>query len=334
MQISMKRRMAWPLVGAVSVVAGWAPVSQAAPSMDAKDAGLKAPSADPGDGTYESCAAYFGFGKDSGALDVVAFDVTDQNGSDGATHAIGDDTQVIFQLTNGEGDTLECEAPEITEADWQAGMDSIYLSIPEDRELPSYPGPGHYAYPTVSYEPFIEADGFGTVTAVAFQVTSVPEGHTLVSPTGFQPLVQHYPIGEVGNSTIVDPRVLAYIDAEAGPAASQAFEAALGDCPDGEFGPDLIAAIEVLEEYYGWAIDDPYCGWIEQLNASTSFLLALNATAVYVEPIVLALPEEPTTTPSTTIPSTTSTTVDIDSTTAVPPATPSQPVAGTPAYTG
>ena len=369
--------------------AAWAPMTAAAPTVDADANTANAPTARAGDGTYESCAAYFGFGKRSdGVLDIVSFDVADDNGTDGVAHAVPTDTQVVLVLENAEGDQLQCAPVEVTEDMWNDAMDDLDLNavgISPEHPLPSWPGPGHYIYPTVNFEPYITGSGtepgtdFGVVTSVGFAVTSIPDGHTLVSPTGVQPLEVHYPGGGDGYTSVDDPLLRAYLTSAVGADAAAAFSGALLACgPDGSYSidpsGDLLAAIRALETYRDYEHLDPEylgCSDVRQLNGEVSFQLDLSDTVNYVEPIRLALPEQPTTTTTTTMPTTstaiptttmpttstamptttmpttstiastttaTATTTSTTATTTTPPAArqavAAEPVAATPAYTG
>jgi hypothetical protein len=334
-----------------------APVTAAAPTFDTKDNAQSQRAGDAADGTYESCAAYFGFGKyDNGALDIVEFDVADTNGDDGAAHAVDADTQVVLVLSNEAGDHLECAPVEVTETMWNDAMDDLdlnYLGFSPDHPLPSWPGPGHYIYPSVNLEPYVSGSGaepgtdFGAVTAVDFEVTSIPDGHTLVSPTGLQPLAVHYPGRGDSPSSVDDPLVSAYLTATVDASAAAAFSTALEACgPEGDgtadFDDDLVAAVNALEVYRGYEPSDPEwidCSSVVHLNGEASFQLDLSDTVNYVEPIRLALPEQPTTTttmPSTTVPPTTKAPVTSTTTPAsvAPQATAARPVNATPAYTG
>lgn len=301
---------------------------------------------DPGDGTYESCSAYFGFGKsDATAIDVVSFDVADTNGADGTSHAVPDDTQVVLELTNESGDTLRCTPVEVTEEEW----DDLYYYegwVP-DPAVTAWPGPGHFVYPSLAYSPWIE--DFGTVTGVSFLVDGIPAGHSLVSPLDTVPLVQHQTNDGSYQTTVDSPWVEGMIDDAAGPAASGAFSAALASCAyeeDPLDTPDLRAAMNALYEYFGWGEFDPewdiYCNEITNLNAEASFTTGLAATATYTEAIRLALPETTTTTSTTlpdetTVPSSTLAPVTTGPTTTVAPAATAPAataVTATPAYTG
>jgi hypothetical protein len=342
-----------------TTAATWAPVTAAAPTLDTTDNAQSQRADDAVDGTYESCAAYFGLGKYDGGLDIVEFDVADTNGADGAAHAVPNDTQVVLVLGNAAGDELKCAPVEVTEAMWNDAMDDLdlnYLGFSPEHPLPSWPGPGHYIYPTVNFEPYITGAGaqpgtdFGTVTSVGFEVTSIPDGHSLVSPTGLRPLAEHYPGRGESSSDVDDPLVSAYLTSTVDADAAAAFSAALMSCgPDGEdladLDDDLLAAIHALEAYRGYEPSDAEwldCYAVRGLNGEASFQLDLSDTVNYVEPIRLSLPTTPpTTTPPTTTPPTTTpptTTAPATTSTTAPPAAPpavaAEPVSATPAYTG
>lgn len=343
MQGRTMRRALLPTTGVVAAVAaavsGWAPIAQSSPSQPAQKAEplRQQPAADSADGTYESCGAYFGFGKDTdGVLDVVEFDVADQNGDDGVAHAVPDDTEVVLELTNEDGDVIECAAVEVSETDWEEAMGDIDLFIPEGgTPLPGWPGPGHYAYPSVPYEPTIE--DFGTVVDVGFKVVRIPDGHTLVSPTGLVPLVQHQVFPKFQFDYTPDPRVLDLIETDAGTPAREAFVAAMEACEaetQDAYSADQVDAINALLAYRGLeprAAEDMSCfDDVGMLNHDVSFLLGLYETVTYAEPIVLALPEEPTTTTTSTTPqSSTSTTQPT-----VTQPSGATPLPGSPSYTG
>lgn len=316
---------------AVAPWAGFATPAGAAPTLGDNAHTLRLGAAEPGDGVYESCSPYFGFGKADGALDVVAFDVSDVNGADAFPHAVAGDTRVVFVVHGENGGTLECMPDAITEAQWDQAVNdfSIYVDTSDPRW--SYPGPGHYAYPTVIYGPYYESihdAPFGKVTSVGFKVVDIPTGHTLESPVGEKPLVQHYPIGDEYYSSTVDDRVLDFIEGEAGAGAVDAFQSTLALCsedfPDFDASDELVTAMNAIADYRGW---EPYdaegvdCGAVLNENSEVSFLLALEATRSYREAITLSLPEEPTTTTTTT-------------TLAPPPAAAAVAVPATPRYTG
>lgn len=331
--------MAGVLTAAASIAATRAPAVAAAPSPETSHTTVNAGMAEAADGTYEACSAYFGFGKQSdGVLDVVQFDVADQNPTDGIHHAVPSDTQVVLVLENSAGDTLKCIPQEVTKAQWDAAMADLQIDMPAGKSFPAWPGPGHYAYPSIPYGPHI--DGFGDVVDAGFQVTSEPAGHTLVSPTGVKHLTQHYLAGFVPESFVVDPRVLDLIQREAGAAAKQAFEAALPACENGDDVPsaDRKAAVDALVTWRGYDTSDSYtCDDVGSLNMQVSFLLGLAQTTTYTEPIVLSLPESATTTTTTTTstvpgaPATTATTAPVAGAPAAQAAT---PVPGAPRFTG
>ena len=99
-------------------------------------------------------------------------------------------------------------------------MPFTFIDTSVDHPLPAWPGPGHYIYPSVNFGPFIE--GFGQVETVGYKVTSIPTGHTLVSPTAVKPLATHYPAGTDDVSNVSDPLVSVYVASAAGPAAATA----------------------------------------------------------------------------------------------------------------
>lgn len=335
--VPMKHRAMWPVVGAftaaATVVGGWAPISDAS-TPGTGDAPQNAKvKADPGaDGTYESCDAYFGLGKDERTMDIVSFDVSDQNGTDGVDHAVESDTEVIFVISDDEGIELECTPSEITEAEWDALIAELRVDLPASTPLPSYPGPGHYAYPSD-----LQIEEVGEV--IGFVVTAVPAEHTLVSPTELTPLTGHFD-GTFKKGA--DTRVLAYVEAEAGPAARDALESALDEsapCDNGAFSPALTDALSVLRTYHGVSIDDypNECDSMFILYEFASPAMALAATVAYVEAIVLEAPEDPTeptvpTDPTVTEPIVTSTTAPGSA--QIPASQGATPVAAAPTYTG
>lgn len=289
-----------PVVGGVTAAAtavgAWAPAVQIAGAQpDGATASLGAAAA-RGAGVFESCSTYFGFGKDEGVLEVVAFDVADQNGADGVDHAVPDDVGVVLVLETTEGGTIECTPVEVTEEEW----DDEYGGAP----YPEWPGAGHYAYPSVNLQGEIEElPAYGEVTDVGFRVTGIPGGHTLVSPEDVQALVQHYlDLEELFDEGIIDPRVLALIDAEAGATAAADYEAFFSECytseetVDPSTDPDVIAAVEAVIAYFEGEPDElteVECFQAAIVNVQASELLAAFATTEYTEQIVLALPEAP-----------------------------------------
>ena len=296
---SRARRNLTPMVGGLTAVATatgvFAPVAQVAPAgaqTDGASAALGAAGL-AGAGAFESCSAYFGYGKDAGMIGIVDFDVADVNGDDPTAHDVDSDTQVLLVLEHEEGDTLECVAAELTEEEW----DDEYG---DDPAMPPYPGPGHFTYPTVNLDPVI--DGFGQVVAVGFRVSDIPGDHTLVSPEGVQPLDDMFlDPDEVFASEIIDERVMAHIAAEAGATAADAYEAALVEC-DGageinETAPDLLAGADALLEVFqpgSEPFTDVDCLDVDALHAIASYVLGVHASVEYVEDIRLSVPEAPT----------------------------------------
>ena len=155
------RRALVPRVGGLTAAATGAaamgPVAHLA-TAGAEQSGASLPMGTAGvtgAGAFESCSAYFGFGKGEGVLGLVEFDVADVNGADPADHAVPADTGVVLVLENTEGALLECTPFEVTEQQWIDEFEEV-------PELPGYPGPGHYAYPSVNFHPIL--DGFGEVS--------------------------------------------------------------------------------------------------------------------------------------------------------------------------
>lgn len=334
------RRMV-PAAGAATLaataVAGWAPLAPAATAQTVDGSGDLAPGSRALDGTYESCSAYFGFGKDESAVDVVDFDVADSNGSDGVGHDVDTDTNIVLVLTNDDGATLECLPEEITEDQWDDEMAYIANYFGDDVSLPAWPGPGRYAYPTLSAEPYI--DDFGTVASVGFRVAGVPDGHTLVSPTGVVPLTQHFALAPwTLQSLEQDPRVLDHVEDALGAQARADLVAAYDACSEdlgAELDPAPIAAMDHLMRLagYDWNAGEEAewtCYDLRYLTPETSYILAVHATAAYQAPIVLALPVEETTTTTTEV--TTTTTTEAEA--VAPQAEAAAPIRGTAAYTG
>lgn len=343
--LSLKKRVIWPVVGAVTaaaiVVGGWAPISQAAPSADGGDAPQTAKAADLGDGTYESCDAYFGLGKAENVMDLVSFDVSDRTGHVERDYVVGTSTEVVFVLTNVDNETLECIPSEITEAEWDAFIDNMIRDLPPGTSLWSFPGPGYYPYPTVPYGPYIE--GFGEVTDVGFAVTSVPVGHTLVSPTEITPLVQNYryPFADDGTS---DPRVLDFVEEHFGEAPRAALDTVITDrekCDDDDLPDGFSYAMMALRGWHGFSVDDypDTCSTAFHLHDLTSFVMSVGAASYYRESIVIDSPEVPTepTVPETTTPEPTTpepTKPTDEGSAQVPASQGATPVAAAPAYTG
>lgn len=131
---------------AVGVVAGGTAATPAlSPVVGAAPVGVQRalPLAEQaGSGTYESCAAYFGLGKDAGVMDVVEFDVSDEDGSDGFDHGVPADTAVALVITTDSGDEVVCAPVEITEEAWAAAMAQVGISPADGRSLPAWPAPG------------------------------------------------------------------------------------------------------------------------------------------------------------------------------------------------
>lgn len=335
--ISRLKTRAWiPIVSAVTAwtaLAVSATPAVPAPSTPETDtSGPDQSARDTSDGTFESCSAYFGFGKGVGVLDVVDFDVTDAEGTDSADHSVESDTPVVLVLENETGDELECSPFEVSESQWTTAMNDTYVGA---HGMPAWPGPGHYAYPSIAFDPLI--DGFGMVTAVGFRVVGTPADHTLVSPTGVAPLVQHH-IDVWDPATDLDAtRLAAFLTATVSDTARDSFLASFERCAADEwpfeFDSDGLEALNAINEELGEPLIDPgnvdEVGCFEVMTATEvmELVLGVEATIGYREPIVLAAAGAPTTT----------TTLAPTETTVAPGGgdpTPAQPIVADPAYTG
>ncbi len=172
-----------PVVGGVTAVAtvvgAFAPATQVAVAAPDNVDGAVGTLGVAQEGVFESCSAYFGFGKDEGAVGVVDFDVADLTGADGAAHDVPDDVDVVLVLENTEGDVLECVPEEVTEEQWNTFLDDGFFSFPAE---PAWPGPKRFAYPLPSLGP--DLGEWGELAEVGFRVIGVPAGHTLASPAG------------------------------------------------------------------------------------------------------------------------------------------------------
>ncbi|MGK2950668.1 MAG: hypothetical protein ACSLFP_19010 [Acidimicrobiales bacterium] len=296
------RNKLYPLVGGMTAAAtaagGMAAVAHMAPAgAEASSAATTLGAASvQGAGAMESCSAYFGYGKADSALGLVEFDVADVNGADGADHGVdmdGDgDTDVVLVVEYEEAGEIECVPEELTEAMW----DDEWAGDPA--ELPAFPGPGHYVYPSVN----LPSEGDQPLS-VGFRVTGIPGEHTLVSPEDYHELDDLFlDIEALFFDGILDPRVPAFLEAEVGTAASAAFVAAFDGCIDGPVpdltGTDLRDALVRLDELTGFEQvpgdpEDTDCFDVAILNAFGSFYLSVWDSVDYVEEIRLSVPEAP-----------------------------------------
>ena len=302
MDVRTRTRKLVPVVGSMAAAAtalgGLAAVAQVAP-VSAEPSGPAVALGVAGlasAGLFEPCDAYFGFGKDEGVLGVVEFDVADVNGADGVGHAVPDDVQVVLVLENEGGDVLECEPFEVTEEQWDEGFEGDFPIA-----APPYPGPGHYAYPSVNLEPFIGDDDFGLVVQAGFRVAHIPGAHTLVSPEGVKDLrVIHLNPDDLFSGEIIDQRVLDAIAAGVSPEAADAFEAAIF-CGDDYEAEDalLLAGFNFLLGLLGEGpLPEASCFEVDLMHALASLHLSALETADYVENIRLSVPEPTAPTPT------------------------------------
>lgn len=336
MGVRVHRHRLTPVIGgmtvAVTAAGGIVATTNVAPAL-AEPASAATPSAAAGAGVLQSCEAYFGFGKgdEGGALNVVEFDVADTNGDDGVDHAVPDDTEVVLVIETEDG-TVECTPFEVTESDWDDEFAGAPVDIP-------FPGPGHYAYPSIAWEQEIGADPSSQVTSVAFRVGDIPTAHTLESPTGDRPLTDHY-LSLADDS--LDPRVYELIaaDPDGGTSAADAFAAARATCAEedlpeeDETDPDLIAAAQVLSDYLdqGGTITEVDCFDIFLLHSLSSYILAALDTSDYVENIRLSTPEPTSSTTSSTTSTTSTTSTSVPDGPGVSPA--AKAVKAKPTFTG
>jgi hypothetical protein len=300
---SRTRRNLVPVVGGITAMATatgvYAAIAQVAPAGAGSDSATPALGAAglAGAGTFESCEAYFGFGKDEEASGLVDFDVFDINGDDPAAHDVDADTTVRLILENEEGETLECVPVELTETMWDDEFEG-------DPAIGPFPGPGHYIYPSVELDPFIE--DFGDVEAVGFRVVTIPGGeHSLVSPEGVQPLTDFFlHPDDLFFNQVTDPDVIAHLaSSEAGAEGADAFEDAIAACGDEEEivedDPDLVAAgnalLDLIEDEFEFT--EVSCNDVGALQAFSSRVLSVAQSAAYTEEITLSLSEAPTPTP-------------------------------------
>ena len=106
----------------VTTFAGFAPAVTVAGAEDGDDASNLTQAEPSTDGTYESCSAYFGYGKndDGLALELTTFPVTVEGGTpSGEAPTVDDDEiDVVLVLTDTDGNELRCVPEEVTEAEW------------------------------------------------------------------------------------------------------------------------------------------------------------------------------------------------------------------------
>ncbi|MGK2950671.1 MAG: hypothetical protein ACSLFP_19025 [Acidimicrobiales bacterium] len=292
-----------PLVGGMTAAAtaagGMAAVAHVVPAGADVTSAVGAAGV-TGAGMLESCSAYFGYGKEDAAMGLVEFDVADVNGADGADHGVdmdGDgDTDVVLVVEYEMAGTIECVPFELTEEMWDAEIGE------SGAELPAYPGPGHYVYPTLNLP--LEDETVDPVVAVGFRVSGTPAEHTLVSPEGYHELDELFlDSGALLEDGILDPRIPAFIEAEVGAAATAAYVAAFEACYAGGPAPDLTGddlqvALQRLDDLGGFEVvtgdpADNNCFLVGILNALGSLILAIVESVDYVEPIRLSAPEEP-----------------------------------------
>ncbi|GEM_PF-1701684 len=281
----------------VTSFAGFAPaVVSTAGAVDGTDGANTATVEPTADGTYESCSAYFGYGKidppeddgiDFGALDLTTFPVTVQGGvpAGAAPTVENGGIDVVLVLTDIDEAELRCVPEQVTESQWNATWGDVPV---EGLNIPSWPGPGHYPYPTLpppDFAPVAAGDellllgaspaaigDLNDLASVGFEVVGGPEGYTLVDPTQtqsfpstfFDTLIELLFFEIVPTGQLPAPLV-EVIEAAVGPAGVTAYSATVDFClglssfedpvvepipplPNGN-DPDLVAAVQALWDY-------------------------------------------------------------------------------------
>ncbi len=255
----------------VTTFAGLAPTVTVAGAQDGDEASNLVQADPVTDGTYESCSAYFGYGKneDGAALELTTFPVTVEGGtpSGEAPTVENGEIDVVLVLTDTDGNELRCVPEEVTEAEW----DETWGAVPFI--APAFPGAGHYVYPDVGsdevdegpveivvepLEPLVNSPAafgdLGPLESVGFEVVGVPDGYTLVDPVTTTALPQVF--AELGFSDIEASlaSVVALVAAVVGPEEAAAYQTAIESCietdePTNADDPDLLAAAQGLVDF-------------------------------------------------------------------------------------
>ena len=235
---------------------------------------------------------------------------------------------VVLVLTDIDGKQLRCVPQEVTKAEWDAtwGPGAIPIQV----NIPAWPGPGHYAYPSIppanmttasrvgALGPLVQSPaafgGIGDLASVGFEVTSVPDGYTLVAPVQTQTLPQTFYnffstyFGGPGSQLSPPPQALQVIEAAAGAAGVAAYTEALNVCvgfsgnPRNADDPDLVAAVQALADFVVRpgqfpVIEAPVsCDEVTQAYIYSVFIFAVEATIATKSPITVSLPVPETTT--------------------------------------
>ena len=320
----------------VTSFAGFAPaVVSTAGAVDGTDGANTATAEPTADGTYESCSAYFGYGKneetDTGALDLTTFPVTVQGGvpAGAAPTVENGGIDVVLVLTDIDDAELRCVPEQVTESQWNATWGDIPI---EALNIPSWPGPGHYPYPTVlpDFTPIEEDDellllgaspaaigDLNDLASVGFEVVGVPEGYTLVDPTQTQPLpstffgtLLPFVLFESDPTGPLPAPLVEVIEAAAGPTGVTAFSEAVDFCIENQDveptpalpnanDPDLVAAVQALWDYVivpdvpGRPVAPITCDDVGTVFGVGAIIFAVNATIENESPITVSLPVAP-----------------------------------------
>jgi hypothetical protein len=320
----------------VTTFAGAAPVVvSTAGAVDGADDANTIAAEPTTDGTFESCSAYFGYGKneEDAVLELTTFPVAVEGGTpEGPAPTVENGgIDVVLVIEDVDGNELRCVPEEVSEDDW----DDTWGGTPIN--FPPYPGPGHYPYPSEGsggdeeFEEIVVDEILGTPAAigdlgeidqVSFEVVGVPEGYTLVDPVAATPLPMILDETFGGGLEGLIDEVAAEVALLAGPEAAAAWTVAINACstevePPNADSPELLAAIQALADEIFVSpptVESPVsCGELGETFFVTAFVLAVRATIANESPITVSLP----------VPS---------PTTAAPPAAAAVEV--TPAFTG
>ena len=305
----------------VTTFAGFAPAVTMAGAEDGDDASNLTQAEPSTDGTYESCSAYFGYGKNEGgpALGLTTFPVTVEGGTSSAEAPTVENGEIdaVLVLTDTDGVELRCVPEEVTEAEWDETWGDAPFTVPD------FPGPGHYVYPDVAtdgidggpvdivvepLEPLVNSPAafgdLGPLESVGFEVVGVPDGYTLVDPVA-QTLLPQVFGGPIDEAQLVTG-VVALVATLAGPDAALAYATALGSCIESEGGsppnaddPALLTAVQALADLLipGTEFTAPIdCSDIIETTIASLVYVLVQTTIDTESPITVSLPVEPTTT--------------------------------------
>lgn len=307
-----RRARLFPLAGVATAatVAGAVPGAVLASSPALATSPAVAPSPEDTSvpaGTYESCSAYWGYGKQTSPVfpvyELVAFDVTVEGGPvEGPAPTVENgavDVVIVLEGTTGE---LACRPEQVTEAQWNVAWAPLLGA----GTFPTYPGPGHYPYfsadglrtGALGAGPMDDEPGIGEIVQVGFRVVAVDWPDLLVTPTTTVALGAPFfdELGPVLQGVL--PPSLTAIVAES--PAGQAGVTALVDAVDGCEAEDpvppvpseaLDAALAALAAAAGVPtpeVDD--CVELGQALVRPLYGIAVAASIANRQPITVAAP--------------------------------------------